>query len=418
MTVFALADGNNFYVSCERVFQPRLNGAPVIVLSNNDGCAVARSEEAKALGVGMGQPFFEVEGLVTKHNLQVFSSNYPLYADMSRRMMTVLAEDALDIEVYSIDEAFLDLTGIPDRTDYGRHMREKVLRYTGLPVSIGMASTKTLAKLANRLAKKSKKAAGVLDLTDSPWLDRALAMTDVGDVWGIGRRLSKYLKARGIENALQLRDSDDAVLQNKMGIVGARLLKELRGESYYPLEKGPAPKQSIGTSRSFKEAVTDLDALRQALATFTARAAEKLRKDHSIAGALEVFLLTNRFESGTFYMGNQAVRLPVATSHTPTLIREANQLLANVYREGRRYKKAGVVLHEISPARMRQTDLFDPGDDERSHRLMKTIDRINESLGADTLYFGASSAPNLWRPQQNLRSPAYTTRWDHIPQAQ
>ncbi len=271
--VFGLVDCNNFYVSCERVFNPALEGRPVIVLSNNDGCAVARSNEAKALGIKMGAPAFQLRDLIGKHQIQVFSSNYALYGDMSRRVMRSLSEFTPEIEIYSIDEAFLDLSGFRhcDLTDYGHRIRSTVKQWTGIPVSIGIAETKTLAKIANRIAKKSQRAKSVLDLTHSPFQDRALEITDVADVWGIGRRYAHFLKQNGIHTALQLRDADDTFIKHKMGVTGTRLLQELRGVSCYALEQSPPRKKGITVSRSFKHAIQSLDELKEAIATYAGR---------------------------------------------------------------------------------------------------------------------------------------------------
>mgnify|MGYP001228388513 CR=1 FL=1 len=415
--VYALVDCNNFYVSCERVFNPKLEGRPVIVLSNNDGCAIARSNETKALGIKMGEPAFQIRNLIKSHGIQVYSSNYTLYGDMSQRVMQTLSQFTPDIEIYSIDEAFLDLSGFThyDLTNYGRRIRSTIKRWTGIPVSIGIAETKTLAKIANRIAKKSKKAAGVLDLTDSPFRDKALEITDVADVWGIGRQYARFLRMNGINTALQLRDTDDALIKNKMGVVGTRILQELRGVSCYSLEHCPPRKKEITVSRSFKLPIESPDELKEAIAAYASRGSEKLRQEHSAAGVLMVFLMTNRFEK-RFYIKFEAVRLPVATSDSSELIRYAHDGLRKIYRKGLKYKKAGVMFHELVSEDRIQTSLFDPINRQRSKILMKTLDAVNTSIGSGSLKYAAEGLRNnsRWRTVFRKRSPSYTTNWNQL----
>lgn len=415
--VFALVDCNNFYVSCERVFDPKLEGRPVIVLSNNDGCAIARSNEAKALGIKMGEPVFRIRDLIKAHDIQVYSSNYALYGDMSRRVMQTLSQFTPDIEIYSIDEAFLDLSGFKhyDLTDYGRRIRSTIKRWTGIPVSIGIAETKTLAKVANRIAKKSEKADGVLDLTDSPFRDKALEITDVADVWGIGRRYARFLMMNGINTARRLRDADEALIKNKMGVVGTRILRELRGIPCYSLENCPPRKKEITVSRSFKLPVESLDELKEAIAAYASRGAEKLRKEHSAAGVLMIFLMTNRFEKRC-YIKFEAVRLPVATSDSSELIRYAHEGLGKIYRKGLKYKKAGVMFQELVSEDRIQTGLFDHRDRKRSKLLMKTLDAVNASIGGGSLKYAAEGLRinPRWRTVFRKRSPSYTTNWNQL----
>ncbi|ETR71770.1 MAG: DNA polymerase V [Candidatus Magnetoglobus multicellularis str. Araruama] len=324
LDVFALVDCNNFYVSCERVFNPHLQGKPVIVLSNNDGCAVARSNEAKALGVGMGIAAFKIADLIKEHDIFVYSSNYSLYGDMSNRVMSTLASFTPNIEFYSIDEAFLDLSDINEkhRKAFCQNIRDTVLKWTGIPVSIGIASSKTLAKIANRIAKKSVKASGFLDLTHSPYLDHALERTSVEDIWGVGRKYSRYLINHGILNALQLRDAPTYLVRKKMGICGTKMQTELRGHSCFPLEINPPAKKNISVSRSFKQGVTAIDDLKEALATFVSIGARKLRKEQSVAKLMLVFITTGRFAT-RYDFQSQIISLPVATNNTPELIKHA-----------------------------------------------------------------------------------------------
>jgi len=292
--IFALADCNNFYASCERVFDPKLEGRPIVVLSNNDGCVVARSDEAKALGIKLGTPEFEIRDLLTAHQVRIFSSNYVLYGDMSERVMETLQEFTPKIEVYSIDEAFLDFSGFAGRdlTEYARKIRTTVKQWTGLPVSLGVATTKTLAKVANRLAKKSPTADGVVNFLGVTDLDAILAGIDVADVWGIGRNYTKMLKANNIASALDLRNADDRWIRRRMGVVGLRTVLELRGTSCYPLEHNPPAKQSIGVSRSFGNPIQTLEEMKQAVAMHVARAGEKLREQKLAAQVMTVFMMT------------------------------------------------------------------------------------------------------------------------------
>ena len=416
--VFAIVDCNNFYVSCEQVFNPKLVGKPVVVLSNNDGCVVARSNEAKALGIKMGVPVFKISNLIKTRGVQVFSSNYSLYGDMSQRIMNTLSGFTPDIEIYSIDEAFLDLSQFKqyDLTDYGHKIRSTIKQWLGIPVSIGIAETKTLAKIANRIAKKSIKTDGVLDLTASPYQNRALEITDVGDVWGIGRSYSRLLKNYGIHNALQLRDADDAFIKKRMGIAGARLLQELRGGSCYALEHFPPPKKGITVSRTFKNSIEFLDELKEAVATYVSLGAEKLRKEHSNAAVLMVFLMTNRFKKENYYINVETIRLPVATSDTSELIRYAHEGLKAIYREGHLYKKAGVMFKDLVPENQTQANLFNCRDIERSKKLMKTLDYINKNQGPDTLKYAATglTVNQRWKTVFKRRSPSYTTNWDQL----
>lgn len=417
--IFALVDCNNFYVSCERVFNPSLEGKPVVVLSNNDGCVVARSNEAKALGIAMGTPVFKISGLLEMHGVRVFSSNYALYGDMSRRVMQTLSRFSPDMEVYSIDEAFLDLSHLrrcdPER--YGRAIRRTVGKWTGIPVSVGIGETKTLAKIANRLAKKSSKAGGVLNLTGSSHLDRALEMTAVEDVWGVGRRYAKFLQQHGIVNARLLRDAEQSFIRGRMGVSGIRLIEELKGVSCYVIETCPPPRKSIVVSRSFRHPVRELSDLEQAVATFASKGAAKLRRQDCVAGALTVFVSTSRFEKRNFYFNSYTAVLPVATSDTPELIFHARESLQTLYRRGCGYKKAGILFKDLGPKCMIQGDLFDARDRVRAGRLMETLDWVNARMGDGTLKFAAAGLDSTaeWKTVFKQRSAAYTTDWHQLP---
>jgi DNA polymerase V len=414
--LFALIDCNNFYVSCERLFQPTLHGKPVVVLSNNDGCVIARSDEAKALGIPMGLPAFKLTDLLKEHAIEVFSSNYTLYGDLSARVMTTLAQWAPAVEVYSIDEAFLQCSPLPldALTAYGQSMRATIQQWTGIPVSIGIAPTKTLAKLANRLAKRSVDAQGVLTLISASAIEATLSQTPVEDIWGIGPGYTRRLKAHDIRTALQLRDANDRWIRQQLGIVGQRIVWELRGISCLPLDFCPPPKQSLMVSRSFGRPITMLTEMREAVATYTTRAAEKLRRHHVAAGVLTVFLMTNRFTDEPQYSNSVTIPLPVATQDTAELIRYALRGVEHLFRESYRYKKAGVILTELVPGHQVQTHLFDQHDRERSQRLMAALDAINMQWGAGTVRYAAAGLRPQWITRCGHRSPRYTTRWEEL----
>jgi len=419
--VFALVDCNNFYVSCEQVFNPMLIGKPVVVLSNNDGCVIARSNEAKAIGIQMGIPVFKIQDMIKAHGVHVYSSNYALYGDMSQRIIEILSEFTPDVEIYSIDEAFLDLSGFKrcDMTDYGYSIRSKIRKWTGIPVSVGIAETKTLAKIANRIAKKSKKAGGVLDLTGSPYQERFLAITAVENVWGVGRSYSRFLKSVGINNALQLRNAPDSFIKKEMGIVGLRILQELRGISCYPLEQYPPPKKEITVSRSFQHPIIDIADISEAVAAYTSNGAEKLRKAHLEANILVVFLMTNPYNMRARYFNMKTIRLPFSTSDTSELIKYAHTGLNEIYRKGYPYKKAGVIFRDLSSDSHTQMTLFDYKKGEQSKEVMQALDRINKRFGSDSIRYAAtgSTRSQKWKTVFQKRSPSYTTNWDQLPRA-
>ena len=415
--IFALVDCNNFYASCERVFNPRLEGKPIVVLSNNDGCVVARSNEAKALGIGMGVPEFQIRPLLRAHHVQVFSSNYTLYGDMSQRVMETLDPFSPDLEIYSIDEAFLSLSGFTARnlTEYGRIIRATVKRWTGLPVSVGIAETKTLAKIANRVAKRTPDTGGVCDMLACPERDALLGRIAVADVWGVGPNYARLLNQHGITTALQLRHADDLWIRKRMGIMGLRLVMELRGVSCLDLEQCPAPKQSLTCSRAFGTLISTLAEMEEAVSVYASRVAEKLRHERLAATVLTVCLTTNAFKEGPQYSNALTLKLPVATDSTAELIRAAFQGIRAIYREGYNYKKAGVMLTGLVPANQTQADLFDDRERGRSKRLMSALDSINDRWGADTLHYASSGINKPWKTQFHRRSPAYTTDWDALP---
>jgi DNA polymerase V len=417
--MYALVDCNNFYASCERVFDPALRGRPVVVLSNNDGCIVARSSEAKAIGIPMGVPFHEWESLIMRNGVRVCSSNYPLYGDMSRRVMRVLAQSVPEMEVYSIDEAFLALAAFPQDSLSGmaRALCRQVVRWTGVPVSIGIGPTKTLAKVANKLAKRGLGDEGVLNWRDQSKTDELLATLAVEDVWGVGSRLKAALGHMGVRTALELMRMDPDRIRRRFSVCVMRTVLELRGTLCYPLGNSPPPRQTVVCSRTFGKPVADFAALCEAVSGYTAGAAEKLRDQHSLARMIQVFLMTNPFQPERPQYANTALRtFPVPTSNTPQLIRAAKDGLTEIFRPGYYYKRVGVMLADIVPDCPVQADLF-VENDARSERLMHAVDQINNVWGRDTLIFAATGIARPWKMHQHRLSRRYTTRWDELPVA-
>lgn len=413
--MFALVDCNNFYASCERVFNPSLNGVPVVVLSNNDGCVIARSNEAKALGIQMGAPAFQLKTLFSIHNVRVFSTNFTLYGDMSARVMRILSSFTPAMEIYSVDEAFLDFSGMThwNLQDYGRHIAAYVRQSTGIPVSMGIAPTKTLAKLANRLAKKYKGFRNVCMIDTDEKRQKALQMTEIGDVWGIGRRLAKKLKAFGIYNAYELTQINQAWIQKQMTVTGVCLWRELRGEPCYTLEHMPPEKQQICTSRSFGTSITDLPELSHSIATFAGLCAKKLRKQDSLARAVLVFIQTDFHREDLLQTSkNKVLEFPVPTSDTLEVVQYALRGLQEIYRPGYRYKKVGVILLDLMRNRDVQGDLFDAVNREKRARLMRTLDAVNGKQ--DTLVHLAVQCPGAWNHRQESLSPCYSTKLKDI----
>lgn len=415
--VFALVDCNSFYASCEKVFKPSLEGRPVIVLSNNDGCVIARTPEAKALGISGFEPAFKYREIIDKNNVAVFSANFTLYGDLSSRVMATLRRFSPEMEIYSIDEAFLSLTGMNiDREAYGRNIRHVVKQWTGIPVSIGIGPTKTLAKLANRFAKKYAGFGGVLDVTGHPRMDELLAKTKVEDIWGVGRRYSKFLNRHGIQNALQLSKADDNWVRKHMTVMGLRTVEELRGNPCIEGQEAPPPKQCIMTSRSFGRDVHAKEELGQAAAEFTAMCAEKLRKQGSKASLLTVFIASNSFRDEPQYSNSITLGLPEATDYTPRLLELAGQGLKSIFKTGYSYKRAGVLLSGIGPRDTVQLDLLQacresPGE----YRIMQAVDAVNARLGRDTVKYAAAGMDRPWKMNQKKLSPRYTTTWADVP---
>jgi len=409
--MFGLADCNNFYASCERVFDPSLRNRPVVVLSNNDGCVIARSNEAKALNIPMGSPAFKIKDLIKQHNIAVFSTNFTLYGDMSNRVMNTLAVFVPDIEIYSIDEAFLSFNGFEqiDLCKYAEKITKTVIKNTGIPLSLGIAPTKTLAKIANKIAKKSPSSYHILQSTDG--ITKALQETEVEDVWGIGRQYAKFLRQHKVNTAFDFSKLSESWVRKHMTVMGQRMQKELQGISCFALEDEVPAKKSICTARSFGEMATDRETIMEAVANYTARCAEKLRLQNSCASAVMVFLHTNFHRKDLpQYAQNIVVPLPQATAYTPELIRFVQEGLKRIYKKNLYYKKAGVVMLNLVPETSVQGNLFYNLDSEKTHKLMHTMDMLNKKFGRDLVRFSAQGYGNSWKLLQEKLSPCYTTR--------
>ena len=410
--MFALVDCNNFYASCERVFRPDLNGKPIVVLSNNDGCVIARSDEAKALGIPMGAPAFQYESTFKQHHIQVFSSNYALYGDMSARVMQLLREASPEIEIYSIDEAFVLFNDMPKDFDfnaYGKQLRQHILKSTGIPVSIGFAPTKTLAKLANRISKKFAKTTGnVYAIDTAEKRQKALKWLPIEDVWGIGHRHSKRLKHIGVHKAFDFTNLNDAWVKKEMAIIGLRLKHELLGRSSLGLEL-PQKKQSIATTRSFDFMMSEYEQVLERVSTFAFSCSEKLRAQKSNCNAIMVFIHTNEHRKDLpQYSRNIVVPLPIPSNSGFDLVKYAGKGLSMIFQEGFQYKKAGVVVMDITPQHIEQTNLFEQKD-ERHPLLMSTVDQLNKRLGKHKVRLAAQAPGRTWRMKQERLSPNYTT---------
>jgi DNA polymerase V len=423
--MFALADANNFYASCERVFNPSLNAKPVVVLSNNDGSIIARSNEAKALGISMGQPYYQAKNVIDEHGVKVFSSNYELYGDMSSRVMTVLSSLAPESEIYSIDECFLGFSGF-DESRLGEHaglIRERIGKWTGIPVSVGMAPTKTLAKAANKVAKKNE---GIKLIRTANEIDELLEKYPVEDLWGIGRKYNKRLQEMGIKTALQFKGLPEGWVKKHMTISGLRLQYELKGISCIPLEKVSATKKAICTSRSFGQYVSTYKEMEEVAANFAFKCAEKARKENTVARAVTVFIHTNGFNTTLpQYSNSRTIRMPVATADTAQILHYMRIGLRSIYRTGYAYKKAGVLLTGLHTKDAVQMDLFDGVDRNRQTFLMETIDELNQKMGKKGVFdppvkFALQthlSEQKNWPMQRKFLSPCYTTRWESVLKA-
>ncbi|EMP7085377.1 Y-family DNA polymerase [Klebsiella variicola] len=417
--MFALCDVNSFYASCETVFRPDLKGRPVVVLSNNDGCVIARSAEAKPF-VKMGEPYFKQKDMFRRHGIIAFSSNYELYADMSNRVMTTLEELSPRCEIYSIDEAFCDLTGVRncrDLTDFGREIRETVLRRTHLTVGVGIAQTKTLAKLANHAAKQwQRQTGGVVDLSNLERQRKLMSLLPVNEVWGVGRRISKKLESMGIDTVLKLADTDIHFIRKHFNVVLERTVRELRGESCLGLEEFAPVKQEIVCSRSFGGRITEYHEMRQAICSYASRAAEKLRGEHQYCRFISAFVKTSPFALNEPYYGNSAsVKLLTPTQDSRDIITAATKCLDVIWRDGHRYQKAGVMLGDFYSQGVAQLNLFDDNAPRKnSEKLMEVLDHLNAKDGRGTLYFAGQGIQTAWQMKREMLSPRYTTRYNDL----
>lgn len=419
MKCIALVDCNNFYASCEKLFRPDLKHTPVVVLSNNDGCVVARSKEVKQLGIKMGVPFFKLKEEIERHGIVAFSSNYALYADLSNRVMTTLEELAPSVEVYSIDEAFLDLNGITrccSLSEFGQQIRNTIYQWIGISVSVGIAPTKTLAKLANYAAKAYPATQGVVDLTNPKRQRKLMAITPVSEVWGVGRQLSKQLAIAGVDTALKLADANPAWIKKQFNVVLERTVRELNGQSCLKLEDVTPLKKQIISSRSFGERITQFQVMFEAIASYAARATEKLRLQKQFARSLTVFIRTNPFSETEPYYSNAATyQFSIPTNDSRDMLEQARVLLKLIWRDGSRYMKGGVMLNDFYDAGVYQPDLFsDAKIRDNSEPLMRVLDKINYS-GKGKIWLAGEGITKNWSMKREHLSPAYTTNWRELP---
>ena len=414
----ALIDCNNFYASCERIFNPRLIGKPIVVLSNNDGCIITRSAEAKELGIKMGEPYFKAKKIIDKNNVKVFSSNYSLYGDISQRVMETLARFASDVEIYSIDEAFLGLNGFEnyELSKYCQYIRRTIKQWVGIPVSIRVSTTKTLSKIANNLAKKNKEYDGVCILKSWFDINEALKLTSIEDVWGIGRRLSVFLKKYKINTAYDFTQLDKGWIRKNMGVVGEKTFLELCGVSCIELELIPSDKKSCCVSRSFSKPVEKIDDLEESISSYGTRVAEKIREEGLVAESMSIFVLTNYFNrKEKQYSNSIKLQLPYPTNNSIKIVKRALEGIKKIYRQGYRYKKAGVILYGLTKAK--QTRGLLDYDRESSDSIMNTLDRINERYGSSTIRLASEGVDKSWSMRRESVSPCYTTRFDDLVEA-
>jgi DNA polymerase V len=416
--MYALVDCNNFYCSCERVFRPSLEGKPVVVLSNNDGCVIARSEEAKALGIQMGTPAFMAEDFFKGNGVHVFSSNYTLYGDMSDRVMTTLAEFVPRLEKYSIDESFLDMHDLRyiDLLRLGVAIREAVRKNVGIPVTVGIAPTKTLAKLANRFAKKYRKDLGVHWLVNSQLMQEALQATEVGDIWGVGPQYAKFLQKNGFRTAADLAAAPEEWVRKNMTVVGHRLLNELRGIPSIEWEFEPPAKKNICTARGFGQLITDKRELSEALANYAATVAEKLRAQGSCTARISVFVETNAFRrDDPQYHRSMVLQLPVATNNTTALVKHALKALDIIFKTGYNYHKTGITALDLIPEGQKQRSLFHSDERPKDGRIMAVVDGLNRLYGRGQVRLAAQGYGKKWHLKQGMLSKCYTTRLSDLP---
>ncbi len=411
----ALIDCNSFYASCERIFNPKLLGKPIVVLSNNDGCIITRSAEAKALGIKMGEPYFKAKKIIEKNNVKVFSSNYSLYGDISQRVMEILLGFSPEVEIYSIDEAFLNFKGFKNHEllTYCKHIRQTIKQWVGIPVSIGVGSTKTLSKIANHLAKKEADYEGICILKGDEKIEEALNRIEIGDVWGIGRRLSKFLRNYEVRTAKQFAFLDRRWIRKNMGVVGEKIQLELCGVSCLDLELLPSPKKSCCVSRSFSRPIEKIEELQESIANYGSRVAEKIREEGLIAQSMSIFVLTNHFnKKEKQYSSSIKLQLDYPTSDSKLIVKRAVEGIKRIYKEGYRYKKAGIILYELhSSSSVR--GLLDY-DKSRTDSLMRSLDEINYRYGSATLRLAAEGIRRSWHMRREKVSPCYTTSFDQL----
>lgn len=424
--LFALIDCNNFFVSCERVFNPKLRGVPTMVLSNNDGCVIARSQEVKDLGIPMGIPAFKCEPLIRRHKINVLSSNFALYGDMSARVMNTLCELVPEIEIYSIDEAFIRFDNMAiDSLELGKLLKERVLKWTGIPISVGIGPTKTLAKVANQIAKKQQHHKGVYDITRAPNIDQVLEQFKVEDIWGVGRKYAKKLMLNRITNARQLKYAKDVWVKKHMTIVGLRTVHELRGIPCLTIVTQPQDKQSIAHTRSFGKKVTELTELKEAVADYAVQLARKLREENMLACSLYVFIMTS-YHAEFKYYNSKTVELLKPSSYTPDIIAAACNAVTEIFSAGYSYKKAGIVAIDLLPIDQEQIPAFvvnaaDGTTDtnpleqrEKQRALMQEIDALNHKWGSGTVGFAAQGTTKQWTSKRSMKSQGFTTKWDEL----
>ena len=411
----ALIDCNSFYASCERIFNPKLLGKPIVVLSNNDGCIITRSAEAKALGIKMGEPYFKAKKIIEKNNVKVFSSNYSLYGDISQRVMEILLGFSPEVEIYSIDEAFLNFKGFKNHEllTYCKHIRQTIKQWVGIPVSIGVGSTKTLSKIANHLAKKEADYEGICILKGDEKIEEALNRIEIGDVWGIGRRLSKFLRNYEVRTAKQFAFLDRRWIRKNMGVVGEKIQLELCGVSCLDLELLPSPKKSCCVSRSFSRPIEKIEELQESIANYGSRVAEKIREEGLIAQSMSIFVLTNHFnKKEKQYSSSIKLQLDYPTSDSKLIVKRAVEGIKRIYKEGYRYKKAGIILYELHNSSSVR-GLLDY-DKPRTDSLMRSLDKINYRYGSSTLRLAAEGIRRSWHMRREKVSPCYTTSFDQL----
>tara|TARA_B100000427_G_scaffold20744_1_gene15787 strand:+ start:457 stop:1737 length:1281 start_codon:yes stop_codon:yes gene_type:complete len=411
----ALVDCNSFYVSCERLFNPKLRNKPVVVLSNNDGCIISRSTEAKALGIKMGEPYFKEKNIIIKNNVQVFSSNYSLYGDLSRRVMRTLKRFNPEIEIYSIDEAFLDLSNFPDNEteDIGKEIRSIVLKWTGIPTSIGIAKTKTLSKVANHIAKK--KQSGVVSFIGIENIDPILEKVEINDVWGVGKQLTKFYHQNGIFNAKQLKNKSNTWVKKSSNVLSSRTAMELKGISCIDLEITSSKRKSCIVSRSFGKRVEDFQELKEAIAGYSLNASEKIRSESLVTKSITVFIRTSPFQNRYgFYSNSKTIDFPISTNNSIEIVKAAVSILETIFKNGYRYQKAGVMLSHLSDSNNGK-NLFSSERDEKINNLMKSIDNTNYRYGRSTLSLASAGVHKKWNSKRQHYSKIDTADFYSLP---